>query len=73
MNKTIEQMWQQAVVEAGKERPFEATWGNVKDKFAELLIECCAEEAFFALPSIAYKDAKYIENKILKLGEPDES
>lgn len=70
MNKTIEGLWQQAIVESGKARPFEATWHQVKDRFAELLIKRCAD----AGSSAAYcgGELRRVREDILALGEPDD-
>lgn len=70
MNKMIEKMWETAVVTAGREKSFATTWADVRDEFAKLLIEKCAETVFLASPD-DFDD--YLECKVLKLGDPDES
>lgn len=71
MSRVIKEMWQTAIVAAGKENQFETTWGDVRDKFAKLLIERCARIAYSSAPDDDIAD--YLQREVLKLGAPDES
>jgi len=71
MNNAIKEIWQTAVVAAGNEKSFSTTCGDVRDKFAKLMIERCASVVYSVAPSGDIAD--YLQYEVLKLGEPDES
>lgn len=45
MNEKIQQIYDTALVAAGKEKQFETTHLDVAEKFAELILQKCAEIA----------------------------